>query len=317
MELIVHIGTPKTGTTSVQELLFKNRAALNSQGFHFLQCAGERNNRELAVYSLRDDVPDEILRWRGIRTPEQRAAFRDGLKERLQEELSSLGDSIHTVIVSSEQLSARLNHCDEVGRFQSLVSPHFSDIRILVWLREQCNMATSRYSTAVRSGVTLGFRAFMNDCHPGNPLFNYLDLLDRWADVFGRENITPRVFHRDHFVQGDLLSDFIAAIEPKLLHSLEFPLQQNTSIRPLGQLILLMTNRFCKTFYKGNMRNRKKFERRARISDAVEERLSGPGLQPSARQYKRIFELFADSNREVNQRYFGRDGDLFIFEPPH
>ncbi len=49
MNLIVHIGTPKTGTTTIQEMLFESREILKSKGFHFLQCAGKK----IIVRSLR------------------------------------------------------------------------------------------------------------------------------------------------------------------------------------------------------------------------------------------------------------------------
>ena len=47
---ILHIGTEKTGTTSIQKFLFQNRRKLLSSGTLFPESAGYISNQRLVVY---------------------------------------------------------------------------------------------------------------------------------------------------------------------------------------------------------------------------------------------------------------------------
>jgi hypothetical protein len=49
--IILHIGFPKTGTTSIQHGLAKARAGLNSNGFHFPESLGKSNQYFLEAYA--------------------------------------------------------------------------------------------------------------------------------------------------------------------------------------------------------------------------------------------------------------------------
>ena len=76
MKAIVHIGTEKTGTTSIQKFLFQNRKKLRNGGFHFLQSAGSTNNRALPAYFIAEHLYDDFYRDEGILTLEAKTAFR-------------------------------------------------------------------------------------------------------------------------------------------------------------------------------------------------------------------------------------------------
>ena len=51
--VLIHIGTEKTGTTTIQEFLHINREKLYSKGIVFLKSPGERNQvRDLVTYCM-------------------------------------------------------------------------------------------------------------------------------------------------------------------------------------------------------------------------------------------------------------------------
>ncbi len=116
MNLIVHIGTPKTGTTTIQKMLFDNKQILKSKGLHFLQCAGPKNNRALPAYCSNDDKSDDFFRDQKILSRDEKTRFRDELRSGFYKELSSLGDGTHTVLTSSEQFSSRMTSDAEIRR---------------------------------------------------------------------------------------------------------------------------------------------------------------------------------------------------------
>ena len=76
LKAIVHIGTEKTGTTSIQRYLYLNRKKLKNSGFHFIQSAGNTNNRAIPAYCISDDRNDDFFRVEGIATPQEREDFR-------------------------------------------------------------------------------------------------------------------------------------------------------------------------------------------------------------------------------------------------
>lgn len=315
MRLIAHIGTPKTGTTTIQSLLHMNREALDSQGFHFLQCAGPRNNRQLAACCVNDGRPDDFFRNRNILTPDQKASFRKEFRSKFESELSGLGRHIHSVIVSSEQLAERLKSKEEVARFHRLVAPWFSEYRIVCYLREQCDMAISHYSTALRSGGSRSFKDHLAECTPDEPRYNYEEMLQRWSEVFGRENIVARIFSRDAFVGDDLVCDFITCLSPGLLDAVDRDIEShNVSISVFGQRLLHVVNRSLNSRPGSRLRRRGKIRRG--IMRVIDSLFQGPGLAPSRSEYEKIYRSFYDSNRRVSRTYFGKDEALFEFRPP-
>ena len=64
--LILHIGTEKTGTTSIQEFLGINRAALAEQGLHVPEFLGARTHRWAAYMAENVDRIDHFSKELGL-----------------------------------------------------------------------------------------------------------------------------------------------------------------------------------------------------------------------------------------------------------
>ncbi|MGB3313379.1 MAG: hypothetical protein WBB85_03115, partial [Albidovulum sp.] len=214
MRLILHIGTEKTATTTLQHFLYDNRAALAARGVGLSDVAGSPNNRRLAAYCQPDGRIDNFFRGRKIATPEDKAAFFAGFAEDLSAELAGLGTG--TVILTSEHFHSRLIDRDSVQKLHDLLAPLFSEIRVLCWFREQAAVARSLYSTAIKGGKTVGFDEFLDGCTPDSHRYNYHDSFRLWADVFGADALVARLFDRAAFVGGDIVTDFLdaAGIDP-------------------------------------------------------------------------------------------------------
>jgi len=57
---VLHIGTEKTGTTSIQRFLFDNLRVLRNQGFLFPSSCDFLNNRNLVIYA-KENIPAGFL----------------------------------------------------------------------------------------------------------------------------------------------------------------------------------------------------------------------------------------------------------------
>src|SRR5438309_11963248 len=102
----LHIGTEKTGTTSIQNFLAQNRDHLREKGILYPRAAGNQNHTALAAYALRRTT---IAKRRRSKEPETRRdvrQFRDELIDKLDSELCDA--NVSTLIFSNEHLSSRI-----------------------------------------------------------------------------------------------------------------------------------------------------------------------------------------------------------------
>ena len=155
MKAIVHIGTEKTGTSSIQLFLRRNRRALEARGYHFLQSAGKTNNWALPAYCTEQSRFDDFDRFPEVEAGMSLEAFRRDFIGRFEEELRSLPGNVHTVVISSEHFHSRLRTDKEMSNIRDLLSSYFDDIRIICYIREQAETCASWYSTSMKSGSTL------------------------------------------------------------------------------------------------------------------------------------------------------------------
>ena len=168
MKAIVHIGTEKTGTTSIQNFLYKNRKKLRGGGYHFLQSAGKTNNRALPAYCVDNDRIDDFYPQLGITTLEDRLTHERAFIREFEHELATLPKHIHTVVISSEHFHSRIITEAEMDNVHALLTTYFDDIQIVCYLRDQITTCTSYYSTVLKSGDPSSFADFIQHCKPQN-----------------------------------------------------------------------------------------------------------------------------------------------------
>jgi hypothetical protein len=153
VDLLLHIGTEKTGTTSLQAWLNANSDAHRVRGVWYSESFGRPNNIAAAGHARGDcDVT---------------AA--------LDEELSRAHGLF---VVSCEHCHSRLGD-DHVARLRDFLAPRFDTIEVLCFLRPQADMFASRLSTVARSGKL--FEGVYDLLMPSG---DYLALYRRWTRRF-------------------------------------------------------------------------------------------------------------------------------------
>lgn len=312
MKAIVHIGTEKTGTTSIQSFLYQNRYKLLEEGFHFLQCAGITNNRALPSYCLNNDREDEFYRNLGITTLEARVAHKQEFIKAFEAELAGLPSTVRAVIMSSEHFHSRIRTAQEMENVHTLMTTYFSEVEIVCYLRDQVTTCTSHYSTALKSGNPSSFVEFTEHCTPGNHYYNYLDMLQKWERCFGFDALNVSLFSAEHFLNGSLLDDFTAKIDPELVGALNTDVQiENESLNLSGQALMRAVNL---AFPFRTIRPALEPLREA-CHGYVSERYSGKGRQLSADSQRALFEPFADVNESLRLKFFP-DQEAILQPPP-
>lgn len=208
MKAIIHIGTQKTGTTTIQSFLMQNRAALSRQGIRYEPLSARRTAQmELGLAGIVRsggllEAPSK-LRAMGVRSPASQAAFVDHFEDTLRQGVKTWAE--HTYLASSEQIHAWLKTADRIQALHSLLSQHFSQVRYIVYYRAQEDFMLSTYSEAIRRGERTTL-----DQHIDTFLstMNYNRRVKLWASIVGRENLSVRLFAQDAMHNGDLLDDF-------------------------------------------------------------------------------------------------------------
>jgi hypothetical protein len=175
--LILHIGRGKTGTSRVQTFLAQNRDALRSQGVHFLQAGRtpHKGQKEFANTFINSPPPFMPI-----------PADPDAVRAAVAAEIS--GSDAPNILLSSENFSG----CDvpKLNAFFRGVLPTMS-ARIVFFARSQDELAESEYNQAVRAiGLTASFSEYIRSARE----LDFVEVLEPWADVFGRENIVARVY---------------------------------------------------------------------------------------------------------------------------
>jgi len=75
MKLVLHIGTEKTATSTLQEFLYQNRNILAGNGIALSDNLGVPNNQKLAAYCMPPDMIDGYFKDKKIHNAQQKDLF--------------------------------------------------------------------------------------------------------------------------------------------------------------------------------------------------------------------------------------------------
>lgn len=199
-QILLHIGTGKTGTGSIQNFLFDNRDVLLKQYRLLYPVSGLKS---VEHFGERIHAHYGVVRW---------ALDRNKIKlEELAREIE--GASADRAVISCEDFYHRLT-AQDIGFLAECLGGH--DSHVVCYVRRQDQYMESAWKQQIKVG----------DLHTPFPIFlkrhvnpdylqevhaNYERMLNAWSEVFGPENIILRVFDRTQWRNRDLIEDFLDA----------------------------------------------------------------------------------------------------------
>jgi hypothetical protein len=199
-EIIIHIGTHKTGSSSFQEWLSKNPKNLKQAGIHFFNGLSSRSNHaELAECSLRSKIEttNKIMgSFKGFQN------LREMIIENIANTVSIVPEK--KILFSSENLSL-IRTKDECERLASLF-PSGVTFTILVVIREKEDFLKSYKNQIVKDGW--GISGNPNSAHyieGDNWLLDFEILISSFEKHFG--NIRVFQYKREGLISEML--DFL------------------------------------------------------------------------------------------------------------
>lgn len=212
MKVICHIGHPKTATTFLQNTCMANRPWLRQHGILYPDTLDPDGNHISLLLACANRI-SVFARERGIATLDDARAYRARLAEHLKRQIAEAGDAVHTLLLSSENLTANISGQPGVQNVADFLSDLAEDVRIVVYLRRQDDSLLSMYGEFMRRGFSgVSFDQFVEDVFTDPdrlPHIFYRRSLELWANAFGAERISVRLFDREHMIGADILTDFL------------------------------------------------------------------------------------------------------------
>ena len=298
MTLYLHIGIPKTGTTSIQQFLRHNRSALLHQGYLYP--------------GLGVNIIDHRLVW---------AQSDDRITERLLEQLrrECVDSGAPHVIISAEILHARWTSRDQAASVRDQVSRlGCQDVRVIVYLREQVSLLCSQLSQDLRAG-RCGWRRLQVMPPQDNPRRQRMDhrhTLECWGEAFGRENLCVRIFAPDALEHGDLLCDFTAALDLPAPGELTRPQGQHAN-QSLNLLAMRLLGGFNDMLAEHGLDPQKAVAERGCLMSLLDRHLMALNSDPALRYTpprdvcEAYEEYYAATNEWVRRTFFPQRERLF------
>ena len=242
---MLHVGTVKTGSTSLQAYFAEHQQALAEAGWCYLPAAGRPDRRDLAAACIAiDDQRDELLRARCLVEPQQRLAFRQQVRAQLEAQLKALPPNLG-VILSSEHFHLSLQRPEEIQTLKQLFLELGLEVQqVVIYLREPLALIESLFSTMVRSGDQ---RLLPAD--PADPfvqlICDHTASLQRWRQVFGTSVVQARAFPPR--VGQSLSADFLQLLgsAPAAGWPAEPRRQRNRGLNSQALQLLAWLNRHC------------------------------------------------------------------------
>lgn len=195
-ELWIHIGSHKTGTTSIQMAC---RDALLTHGpgaAHYFDVR-QPDTRITRISGKGDNFRCDI----DMETAD--AIFRPPARHPRS-----------TRFVTSEEVLFWISEPDTVSEFAAMLRERFKSIKIIAYLRRQDRLALSHRKQVVLRLPAARFYGISKSPLPSyaphfQKYFDYATkLADIWCTAFGKENVHVIPYRRDELVGGDVVPDF-------------------------------------------------------------------------------------------------------------
>ncbi len=309
MDLFLHIGTEKTGTTSVQKFFKANRELLARNGIVYPAAPGNQNHTGLAACAQDAEKRGPLRKSLGIKNEADVHRFRAEMLAELAAELSER--PFRTAFMSGEHCSSRLLDDSEVAWLKAELGKFFDRMHIVVYIRRQDDYLLSTYSTAIKSGATYPLR-FPPD-RAIQQRYDHWEMLQRWARVFGRDKIICRKFERATLKSGDIVDDVLDIVGVDSGAGFERPDDVNEALDAETLEFLRLFNKFVPRF-EGRDLN----PLRDNVVPLLSKVSSGPLVTLGEDELDRFMALFKETNAKVANEYFGgpiSGSDNALFKP--
>lgn len=212
-KLFIHIGTHKTGSTTIQNALLKNYRSLRKENIIYLpdrklfkQLMTLKHIDEKIIDDIRAKLKI-ILRCYKIKDTTRFVLSQEGLS----------GDPGF----GNDLSFAGYKNAEIIAESLSRITENL-DVEIIIYIRRQDTFIESLYTQRIHEGGYDSFNDFLTRLP--EDAFNWEFLLNSYSKHFGKENINLRIYDKLYLPSKDsLLKDFSEVINSKSLLKRSMP----------------------------------------------------------------------------------------------
>lgn len=202
--IFIHVGTPKTGTSAIQVFCSKNRKLLKSKGFCYpdmgFRFPGIGVNRN--AHFMNKKILDEQKK----RIPEEE----EKLVAQGMEKIQRLLEKFPNIILSDEFFwNNKSLNSEKWKQYKEMFEAMGAQVKVIVYLRRQDLVIQSYWAQQVKETMTMSFERYIESGKYKTFKVDYYKRLEEIAQAMGRENIVVRVYEKQQYYGGDILSDFL------------------------------------------------------------------------------------------------------------
>lgn len=213
-ELLIHIGTMKTGTTALQRFFVENGDIIHEHGWYYPDLCNEIADFNFEAYETSNDkkiwaryINARVLRMFFEGNKKLSALERDKLWKEMWKTLYTYLDK-GNVILSDERLWWGAS-----SELYRKIKDQYNHIKIVVYLRRQDRYIESYWNQRVKRLSSFS-EDFQEALVRGRLNCSYLERLKELENIFGIENIIVRSYEREQFrgERKDVVSDFLSLL---------------------------------------------------------------------------------------------------------
>ncbi len=211
-KVIVHIGTRKTGTSSIQKTLGENRSELIRHNIYYPGFEPYNHISTFTPIFLEDPKRNISMIKRGVTNEEEADRICNRLRNKWIKEFKKC--ECDNFIISAESLSLPKFNLNAVKRMRIFLEEYFEEIQIIVYFRSFNALMNSQVQQHIKNGIT--DRTFIKivDSYINNPKLgiHYSGNIAHWEKVFGLAEIIIRPFDKKSFYNDSLVDDFLFSL---------------------------------------------------------------------------------------------------------
>ncbi len=250
--ILLYVGPPKTGTTSIQSFVWKNRAALMAQGF-YVPKSGRAGGQHIELPAVLAKNAPAARKKRLNKQANIDEGAGDGRREKLFAELDrelSAAPRCHTLMFMSEAIFR--SEKAEAHAYREALGSYSGRLESLMYLRRQDRWLGSRALQNRKAGARAGVK--MSAGAPDGFAAN----VRTWHSESDRCHI--RRFDQEFLLNASLLQDFCDAIgaDPSSLDMTEI-WHNSAVLQEQLELVDALNDKIGALPYKRQIQSRRRF----------------------------------------------------------
>lgn len=284
MKIVVHIGPPKTGSTSIQKSLSANRDSLLEQGVYYYDRDKMLPRALTTLYmdTVRGPHPRLVKHFGSA---EAVLAWSESCWEEFEQDVDRLKPELS--VISSEFFPT----ISDIGPMMERLRKRFDEIWVLAYARDPVDLYVSTLQQNIRGGERL-----VELDTPRSFKFAMRRHLEKFGKAVGFDRMIVRNFSRSNLVGGDVVADF-ASVLSSIGPDCEIePVKANESVPAAAVAWLLASNSIA--FNTGSDRKGSKREVKMAVkSGYVNKRLTEQGAFSGLAKLKMTDQAMAETIR--------------------